>query len=155
MNALSVQTILLKNLDRVFDLANSCVKACTFFKTEGNAATGLLTLAAIYAPVNAIFVNYHSQDIDGSAVLVGDEKALVRASEIATITTPGPGDYLTESLSGLRRVVIAARLDYTGSFWTFQIRRCGNEDFGDLTLATADEDWGGFTATPLFDDLQN
>lgn len=155
MNAIDINNLLLRNLDTLFSLAGQCVRDCTFFKTQSHGSTGLLNLAALDAPVKAIFVPYHSQDIDGSAVLVGDEKCFVRAGELVSITSPGSGDNLVETISGLRRSVIASRLDPTGGFWTFQVRRCGAEDWGDLTAATADEDWGDLAATPLFDDFQN
>jgi hypothetical protein len=152
---LSLHNLTEANLELIFSLAGQWVQPCVFFKTESDAATGLLAASLLYAPVTAIFVPYRSSDIDGSVVLVGDEKAFVRAGELAGITAPGPGDNLVEVISGQRRVVIASRLDPTGSFWTFQARRAGNQDFGDLTAATAAEDWGDLTATPLFDDLQN
>lgn len=155
MNAIDINTLLLRNLDTLFGVAGQWVKAGNFFKTESHAATGLLTLSAVYAPVQAILVPYHSSDIDGSVVLVGDEKAFIRARELTGITAPGPGDNLVETVSGLRRLVIASLLDPTGAFWTFHTRRAAGEDFGDLTAPTAAEDWGDLSATPLFDDFQN
>jgi hypothetical protein len=155
MTAIDFPTLLQRNLDTLFGLAGQWVRGCIFFKTQSDAGTGLLSLSALYAPVRAIFVRYHSADIDGSAVLVGDEKAFVRASELTGICAPGPGDNLVEESSGLRRLVIASRLDPTGVYWTFQARRAGSEDWGDLTAATNDEDYGDLSPTPLFDDLQN
>lgn len=155
MNAIDLKSILLRNLETVFVLSGQLAKSCTFFKTVSNATTGLLTMAAIDVPATAIFVFYQSSDIDGSAVLLGDEKCFVRVADLVTITTPGVGDNLTENVSGIRRNVIAARLDPTGSFWTMQVRRAGGEDWGELTAATSDEDYGDLSPTPLFDDLQN
>jgi hypothetical protein len=126
-----------------------------FYKTESSAGTGLLVMAALYAPVKALFVDYHSQDIDGSSVLVGDEKCFIRAGELASITLPGAGDYLTETVSGLRREVIAARQDPTGSFWVMQARRSAAEDWGDLGPAAQSEDWGDLAVAVLFDDWQS
>ena len=111
-------------------------------------------MAALYASVKALCVPYHSQDIDGSSVLVGDEKCFVRAGELASITLPGAGDYLTETISGLRREVIAARLDPTGSFWVIQARRFATEDWGDLAAMTQGEEWGDLSGAVLFDDWQ-
>ena len=154
MKAIPLQSIVAPQMDLAFGLAAELVRDCVFYKTPSDAGTGLLTMAALYAAVKALCVPYHSQDIDGSSVLVGDEKCFIRAGEMTAITLPGPGDYLTESASGLRREVIAARLDPTGSFWIVQARRSSLEDFGDLTAVTQAEDWGDLTAAVLFDDWQ-
>src|SRR3954465_15060589 len=151
---IGLNKIVAPQLDRAFDLAGELVRDCIFYKTESNAGTGLLTLAALYAPVKALCVFYHSQDIDGSAVLVGDEKCFIRASELTAITSPGSGDYLTETISGMRREVVAARMDPTSVFWMMQVRRSAVEDWGDLSAITQGEDWGDLTAAILFDDLQ-
>src|SRR5687768_8168535 len=105
MSAIAFKKIIGPHLDRAFDLAGELVRDCIFYKTESNAETGLLTMAALYAPVKALFVDYHSQDIDGSAVLLGDEKCFIRFGELMSITEPGANDYLTETISGLRREV--------------------------------------------------
>ena len=152
---IGLRKIIVPQLDVAFELAGELVRDCIFYKTESNAGTGLLVLAALYAPVKALFVDYHSQDIDGSSVLLGDEKCFIRAAELANITLPGTGDYLTETISGMRREVIAARMDPTGSFWIIQARRSAVEDWGDLTPTTQSEDWGDLTAAVLFDDFQS
>ena len=154
MSAIPLQSMVGPQLDLAFVMAAELVRDCVFYKTESSAGTGLLTMAALYASVKALCVPYRSQDIDGSAVLVGDEKCFVRAGELASITLPGAGDYMTETVSGLRREVIAARLDPTGSFWIIQARRFALEDWGDLGAATQGEDWGDLTAAVLFDDWQ-
>jgi len=152
---ISLHNVIVVQLDLAFDMAGELVRDCVFYKTESNAGTGLLTMAALYTPVKALFVDYHSQDIDGSSVLLGDEKCFIRSGEMASITLPGPGDYLTETISGLRREVIAARQDPTGSFWIIQVRRSAGEDWGDLNPAAQSEDWGDLTAAVLFDDWQS
>lgn len=85
---------------------------------------------------------------------VGDERLIVRARELQDVPLPGAGDYLIEVLTGLRREVIAARLDPTGTFWTIQSRRSYGEDWGDLGTFTLAEDWGGLDAATLFEDWQ-
>lgn len=155
MSAIALQKVLVPQLDTAFDLAGELVRDCVFYKTESNAGTGLLAMGALYASVKALFVDYHSQDIDGSAVLLGDEKCFIRSGEMAGITLPGAGDYLTETISGLRRVVIAARQDPTESFWVMQVRRSAGEEWGELDPASQSEDWGDLTAAALFDDWQS
>ena len=152
---IALRNIITPNLDKAFELAGELVRDCIFYKTESNAGTGLLTLTALYAPVKALCVAYHSQDIDGSSVLVGDEKCFIRTGELASITLPGAGDYLTEIISGMRREVIAARTDPTGSMWIMQVRRSAVEDWGELDPFTQAEDWGDLSAASLFDDFQS
>lgn len=106
------------------------------------------------AAVKALVGRYRSGDIDGSSVQVGDERLIVRARELQDVPLPGAGDYLIEVLTGLRREVIAARLDPTGTFWTIQSRRSYGEDWGDLGTFTLAEDWGGLDAATLFEDWQ-
>src|SRR5437868_15253989 len=133
---IALKNILTPNLDRAFDLAGETVRDCIFYKTESNAGTGLLTLAATYAPVKALCVAYHSQDIDGSSVLVGDEQCFIRTSELISITLPGAGDYLTETISGMPRAVIAARMEPASSRLIMQGRRSAVEDLGELDPVT-------------------
>jgi hypothetical protein len=137
-----------------FELAASLVRRCTFYKTESGPATGLVSGCVAYATVNALFVDYRSQDIDGSAVVLGDEKAFVRSSDLVGVYPPGAGDYLTEAVSGLRRLVVAARQDPTGSVWVMQVRRTTAEDWGGLVLAgLSRDDWGGLGVAVVFEDL--
>ena len=82
----------------------------------------------------------------------GDDKLLVRASELTTIPSPAPGDYLVEATSGQRRDVLAAKLDVTGLLWTLQTVRSLNEDWGDLTAVTVSADWGDLTAATESED---
>lgn len=154
MSAIWLKAILGPNLDRAFDLAGEMVRDCVFYKTESSGGTGLLTMAALSAAVKALVGSYRSGDIDGTVVQVGDERLVIRAGELASITAPGAGDYLIETLSGIRREVIAARLDPTGSFWTVQARRATGEDWGDLSTFTMNEDWEDVAAATNFDDWQ-
>lgn len=154
MSAIGIKKILEPHLDRTFDLAGELVRECVYYKTESNAGTGLVGMTAFYAPVTALFAYYQSQDIDGSGVLLGDEKCFIRSRELEGIKNPWNGDYLTENHSGVRREVIAARLDPTGTFWTMQVRKTTGEDWGDLDPAEQSEDWGDLGAATVFDDWQ-
>ncbi len=154
MKALDLQRLVNEGMELAFRVAAGLVRQCTFYKTESGPGTGLVSGCVAYAAVNALFVDYRSQDIDGSAVVLGDEKALVRSSELSGVYPPGAGDYLTEAASGLRRLVVAARQDPTGSVWVMQVRRCAAEDWGNLSLAgLTREDWGGLTVATVFEDL--
>ena len=154
MKALDLQRLVGSGVALAFRVAAGLVRRCTFYKTESGPATGLVSGCVAFAPVNALFVDYRSQDIDGSAVVLGDEKAFVRFAELGGVYPPGPGDFLTESVSGLRRLVVAARQDPTGAVWVMQVRRCTAEDWGGLALAgVSREDWGGLGAAAVFEDL--
>ena len=155
MSAIGLKAIIGPNLDRAFDLAGELVRDCVFYKTESSAGTGLVTMAALSAAVKALVGSYRSGDIDGTVVQVGDERPVIRAGELVSITSPGSGDYLIETVSGIRREVIAARLDPTGSFWTVQARRATGEDWGDLAAFTASEEWDDLATANNFDDWQS
>jgi hypothetical protein len=154
MSALDLQRLVRSGVALAFELAAGLVRRCSFYKTESGPATGLVNGCLGYAAVEALFVDYRSQDIDGSAVVLGDEKAFVRSSELVGVYPPGPGDFLTETVSGLRRLVVAARQDPTGSVWVMQVRRCAGEDWGSVAVGWASrEDWGGLGAAVVFEDL--
>jgi hypothetical protein len=155
MNAIPIASILRPQLDRVFSLAGSLVRDCTYYKTSSHAGTGLLDMAAMSVPVKAILTPYQSQDIDGSAVLLGDEKCFIRANDLAAITNPTTGDYLTDMTNGQSHQVIASRLEPSGCLWLIQVRRLLVDDWGDLMPAYFLEDWGDLSATTLFDDLNS
>jgi hypothetical protein len=154
VSAIRFRTILTRQLDRLFPRVAELVHDCVFYKTESSAGTGLLSPESLTAAVKALVGAYRSGDIDGSSVQVGDERLIIRARELESVPLPGAGDYLIEVLTGLRRDVIAARLDPTGTFWTIQGRRSYGEDWGDLTIFTLAEDWGDLTAATLFEDWQ-
>ena len=59
----------------------------------------------------------------GGAVQANDEQVFIEATALAGVTNPQPGDYLTETSSGLRRDIVAAQLDLTRTMWTFIARR--------------------------------
>ena len=155
MNGIRFKAILTRQLDRLFERVAELVRDCVFYKTESSAGTGLLLPPSLTAGVKALVAAYRSGDIDGSSVQVGDERLLIRARELQDVPMPGAGDYVIEVLTGLRREVIAARLDPTGTFWTIQGRRSYGEDWGDLSVFTLAEDWGDLSGATLFEDWQS
>ena len=109
----------------------------------------------MHVTVRALVLNYHSGDIDGTVVKVGDEKVLIRSRELAGMINPQPGDVLEETHGAIVRDVIAARQDATESFWTLQTRRAPSEDWGDLTAFRSSEDWGDLSPSDSSVDYQN
>jgi hypothetical protein len=154
MNAIPFKSVTARVLNVVFDLAAEVERACVFYKTESSSGTGLVQFTALSAAVTGIVLNYRGGDIDGTIVRVGDEKILIRATELASVLPPGADDYLIEALTGIRWEVIAARLDPTGTFWKLQARRAPDEDWGDLQTPTLAEDWGTLATATHFDDWQ-
>ena len=139
----------------VFGLGPNLVRPSTYHRPASFApATGLSASTEVAVACSAIFASFRPQELGSVVVQPGDEKVLVRASELATVSAPAPGDYLVESANSLRRDVLSARLDHSGLLWIFQTARSLNldwgdlsaftdsEDFGDLAAATASEDWG-------------
>ena len=155
MSALGLQALLKPQIDVAFDLGSEIVRDCIFYKTESNEGTGLLSLAALSAPVKVLMTLYGRRDIDGLNILFGDEKLIVRASEMASITNPGAGDYLIEVLSGARHDVVTAHRDPTSTIWILQTRPVTGEDWGDLNPFSQSEDWSDLNAAVLFDDWQS
>ena len=80
------------------------------------------------------------------------ERLLIRATDINTITSPAAGDYVVQTLNGLRHEVLSATLDPTGQVWSFRTVRSLHQDFGDLTAHATGEDWGDLTATTEVED---
>lgn len=140
-------------LDILFNVAGELVRGATYYRPASfSSATGQTAATEQTAAVQMLVTNYRVSDSPTVVFQPGNEKALVRASELVSITMPGAGDYLIETTTGQRRDVLAARLDATGLLWTFQTVRSNNEDWGDLTTAALSADWGDLTAATEFED---
>ena len=61
--------------------------------------------------------------VDGNEVLPNDEQLLLDAAELAAVNQPRPGDYVTQTSNGLKRDVVTAHLDVTGTLWTVVARK--------------------------------
>ena len=152
--ALNLPTLTRRAMTAVFRLGAPIVQEAVFHRpTAFNAATGWTATAEMSAACKFIGAHILSGGYLGLAPVVpGTENLLVRASELAAISQPGPGDYIVENTSGLRRNIDAARLDPTGEFYVFQCLRSADEDWGDLTAHTVSEDFGDLTAATAFED---
>ena len=140
-------------LDILFTVAGEFVRSATYYRPASfSPVTGLTTGTEQTASVQALVASYRSHDFGTVVIQPGDEKVLVRASELAGIPSPAAGDYLIEATTGERRDILAAKLDATGLLWTLQTVRSLHEDWGDLAGATASVDWGDLaTATEAED----
>ena len=151
--ALNITKAFTSALDILFNVAGELVRGATYYRPASfSSATGQTAATEQTAAVQMLVTNYRLSDSPNVTFQPGNEKTLVRASELAAITAPAAGDYLIESATGQRRDVLTARLDATRLLWTFQTVRSLNEDWGDLTTATVSADWGDFTAATEFED---
>lgn len=151
---LNLPTLTRRALAAVFGLGAPVVCDGVFYRPCGfNQATGQLIGLETMASCKFIGAHIVSAGYLGLApVLPGTERLLIRASELATVSAPGKGDYVVENTSGLRRNIDAARLDPSGEFYTLQTVRSLDEDWGGLTVQTVSEDWGDLTGATDFDD---
>ena len=137
----------------VFRLGPPMVRSATYYRPASfSGATGQTAPAEQTAPVSALVASYGARELGTVVIQPGDEKILVRASELTGISSPAAGDYLVETATGQRRDVLSTRLDPTGLLWTLQTVRSVNEDWGDLTAAAVSADWGDLTATTESED---
>ena len=140
-------------LAAVFRLGPPLVRSATYYRPASfSSATGQSAPAEQTAAVSALVASYSARELGTVVIQPGDEKILVRASELAGIASPAAGDYLVETTTGQRRDVFAARLDPTGQLWTLQTVRSANEDWGDLAIATVSADWGDLTGATTSED---
>ena len=148
---IAFQKIVAAQIDLAFKLAGELVRECAYCRSGLN----LMPVNNQFVIVNALFADFAYQEINGTTVINGDERCILRASEMEGIALTGPGDYLVETNSGKWREIISARKDPTGLIMTLQVRKSGAEDWEGLSAATLGEDRGDLTTTILIDDWQN
>lgn len=117
-------------VNAAFDLAGEIVVSMTYTQHKAVAydpATGEVPIVtadpgSTVTPitVSAIVGGYSQRETDGQVIRVGDEKLLVKASELAAIT-PNVDDYF---LAGsVKRLVLGIALDPTRTLYTFHTRK--------------------------------
>jgi hypothetical protein len=151
--SLDLKSLTRSILGTVFGLGVDFIKDGTYVRPASfNPHTGLTVSVEQTAAMKMLVTNYRARELGLVAIQPGDEKVLVRASELSGISSPASGDYLIQSSDGQRRDVISALLDRTGELWMFQTQRSMHLDWGDLLAFTAIEDWGDLTAVTELDD---
>src|SRR5262245_54818377 len=130
-----IPSLVARNLELAFSLGGSLVERCLVCKVVG-PLNGLTVMANSFVYSDLLISTYRPADIGGTSVEVGDERGVGRASDLTdgAVPDPEPGDYFVNE-SGIRRDIVAARLDPTGTFWVYQLRRATVDDFADLTKA--------------------
>jgi hypothetical protein len=157
-----IKSTVQRGVEVAFARFGELLKSAVFKKITAyipDPLTGATSTVISSAVVNYLPLHFSSSDVDGTTLIFGDEKWLVKASELASISLiPSSGDWF--EIGATRYDVIAAVLDPTENLWTFQIRRnlptpagqITSEDFGDLTLWTSNEAWGNLALADSSED---
>lgn len=133
-------------IETLFGQGGEWIKAARFIRPAGlNPVTGVFAGAEISAV--CLIACMGGKGLTLAMPKPGDERILVRASELSELEEPGENDRIVETDSGLVRRVLAGRLDVTGQYWIFQCERTRDEDLGDLVAAVTAEDRGDLGAT--------
>jgi hypothetical protein len=163
MSAIPLKKIVRNAVALAWDLLDELVSQVLFVKIityDTDLVSGVAAQTVSVAPCDALKLYYSTHDFNGSSIIYGDEKWLVKGVDLAAITPkPSAGDWF--EVAGYRWDIKAALLDPTGNLWTFQVR--GQEfdatktvsssvDWGGLTAETSSEDWGDLD---LFDSVED
>jgi hypothetical protein len=138
-------------INTAFSLGPDIVKDATYYRPPSfNAGTGHVELAELRAACKTIIGELPSSVSFG--ITQRWLKALVRASELASIPEPRLGDYVLMA-DGRRLDIQIATLDGSGQVYVLEtVLDLSAEDWGDLTAHTASEDRGDLTATTSAED---
>lgn len=149
--SIPIKKVVSRSVDFSFRVLSDLLKFATFKKVVSytpDPFTGLNVNVYVPAGVNYLPLLFSTVDADGTSIVYGDEKWLIKASELATISPqPSSGDAF--DANGSHYDVKAALLDPSESLWTFQVRRLvpqpvassPDQDFGDLTRYDSLDDW--------------
>ncbi len=153
--AINITKAFKSGIDIMFTVAGELVRSATYYRPASfSSATGQSVSSEQMANVTMLVATYRPRELGTVVIQPGDDKVLVRGSELAGIASPAAGDYLVEATTGQRRDVLSARLDATGMLWTLQTARSLNEDWGDLAAVTVSADWGDLAVATEFEDWQ-
>ena len=149
---LALGNIVARALDTAFAVCASVVRSLRFVQPAGlNPSTGIILTSDVASTVNGLVNPARLPQWEWIETDTGDERVLIRASELAGVV-PGAGHYVLDASSGERFDVLSARQDPTGNFWLLSVQRSRKEDWGDLTASSASADYGDFTAATSFED---
>ncbi|MCI0744039.1 MAG: hypothetical protein L0Y58_01415 [Verrucomicrobia subdivision 3 bacterium] len=151
---MNLKSITKSALNAVFNLGPDLIKDATYVRPVSfSSSTGLTATAEVTASVKMLIATFRQPELGFTLLQPETEKILIRASELALIASPAPGDYLIQTSDSQRREILAAALDRTSEFWTFHTVRSLHQDWGDLTSHTTSEDFGDLTGTTALEDF--
>jgi len=132
------------------------VRAGTFFRPSGyNSTSGTFSASELTAAIQIVILNYRPLELTDPLIQLDHDKIIIRDSELTTITIPGIGDHIVETVSGQRRNILAARHSDIGNFWLFSTKKVLDEDWGGLATATTTTDRGDLTTATILTDYGN
>ena len=111
----SYGNIIARIVDAAFQAARDLVRAVAYVQPASfNPATGLCLANESMVSASMMILTLRPREWDLVVTQPGDERALVRSSELGAIK-PVAGHYFCELVTGLRRDVLSARLDPTAT----------------------------------------
>jgi len=124
--ALAIKALTAKLLDTSWALAGEITTSASYKRRQPGSgtydpATGAYIGSEQTAAVSAMLHHYKASEVDGTVIMPGDEKILVRQSEFTAINEPMPDDWF--EISGIKRHVVSVKRDPTGKLYEFQVRR--------------------------------
>ena len=105
-------------VDVTFGLYAEVAVAATYKRAEGEPP-----VVTHSVPVTCLVMLVDVGSVDGTTIEPGDDLIWIRASELASVPEPQPGDYLIETGSGLRRDIVVAQEDLGFRVWRFHARK--------------------------------
>lgn len=113
-----------------FDVGGQLLRPCVYHSVNNpayDAATGVQTPDEDTVSVSPMVLAFKRKEIDGQIVRQGDERVLIRATEMGEVE-PGEDDYLIETATSIRRDVRAVTFDPTRELYTLHVRRSAPEE---------------------------
>src|SRR5687768_16165609 len=130
---MNLKAITKSALNIVFNLSGDSVKDAVYYRPASfNPRTGGIQTNEVTAPVKVIHLRPKAIEFRNVQYYPGDEKALIRASELTAIVNPGPapGDFIMDTMTGQRCDIVMVEKDQSGELYTFQLAPSIHEDFG-------------------------
>ena len=145
-------------LDIAFSVASDLTRSATYYRItdyQWNSTTGALDPITTTKACTLFVLPFKPHQVNALDILQGDERILIRASELSGIT-PATDDYIIES-DGTRRNIKTVFLDPSTKLYEFQSRLKALEapeiqagtllvDFGNLNPHDEAEGYGDLAA---------
>lgn len=163
-SSFKISDIVKSGLDDAFSIASDLTRSATYYRVTDytwNSTTGALDPITTTKACSLFVLPYEPHQVNAIDILQGDERILIRSSELSGIT-PAAEDYIIES-GGTRRNLKAVFLDPSTKLYEFQSRletletpqvQAGTVliDFGNLNPHDEAEGYGSLAAFFDLDD---
>lgn len=118
-------------VNTVFEVAGQITILGTYTRVGGAADPTYDTDSGVvneqvtdFANVRAMVLPFNAREVDGETVRTGDEKLLIRTSDLPGLEDPARDDRFV--VGEVRRDVISFMKDPTNKFWILHCRRFSN-----------------------------